>query len=90
MPPRGKAVRQVDNHPLVGPPIIQGVQARTANQRIRPRPAPEIVVAGIASEHIVVRAAVEMVAAVAPAPAVQQENGHHHDGQGHNQRVGNG
>ena len=90
MPPRGQAVRQADNHPLIGPSIIQGVQAGAADQRIRPRPAPEIVVAGIASEHIVVRAAVEMVAAFALAPAVHQENGHHHDGQDHNQRVCNG
>ena len=90
MPPRGKAVRQVDNHPLVGPPVIQGVQAGTADQHIRPRAAPKIVVAGIATKRVVVRAAVEMVAAIALAPAVHQENGHHHDGQDQNQRVCNG
>ena len=90
MPARGKAGRQVDNHPLIGSPVIQGVQAGTAHQHIRPRPAPEIVVAGIATERIVVRAAVEVVAAIAFARAVHQENDHHHDGQDHNQRVCNG
>ena len=90
MPPRGKARRKVDNHPLIRPPVIQGVQAGPAGQHIRPRPAPEIVVASIASKHIVVRAAVEMVAAITLASAVHQENNHHHDGQDHNQRVCNG
>ena len=89
MPARSKTGRQVDNHPLIGSPVIQGVQAGTAGQHIRPRPAPEIIIAGIATEHIIVRAAVEMVAAIALAPAVHQENDHHHDGQDHNQRVCN-
>ena len=90
MPSRSKARRQIDNHPLIGPPVIQGVQAGTAGQRIRPRPAPEIVVASIATEHIVVRVAVEMIAAIALAPTVHQENDHHHEGQDHDQRVCNG
>ena len=90
MPPRGKAIRQVNNHPLIGPPVIQGVQAGAADQYIRPRAAPEIVIIDIATKRIAVRAAVEMVAAIALAPAVHQENGHHHDGQDYNQRVCNG